>query len=150
MKKSFFVHRLHRPRDIVMALFQRLTRIAPRTSQELLELRTKHLGAYWRPTVEPINLGIFVMIEVGQIQLEPALWQQTYNLVHGVQVYRFSIGREPHDFVLVTVIGKSQVLSDRLVKGTKRMRKIHTPIHRQAIASTYSPSCAREISETID
>jgi len=86
------------------------------------------LWAYRFPTVEPINLGIFVMIEVGQIQLEPALWQQTYNFVHGVQVDRFSIGREPHDFVLVTVIGKSEILGDRFVKGTKRMRKIHTPI----------------------
>ena len=88
------------------------------------------MWAYRFPTVEPINLGIFVMIEVGQIQLEPALRQQTYNLVHGIQVKWFAIRREPHDFVLVTVVGKSQILSDRLVKGTKRMRKIDTPIQR--------------------
>jgi hypothetical protein len=111
-----------------MALFSSLG--SRRDLPTAAQASEKTFGTYWRPTIEPINLGIFVMIEVRQIQLEPALWQQTHNLVHGIQVYRFSIGREPHDFVLVTVIGKSEILGDRLVKGAKRMRKIHTPIQR--------------------
>jgi Sec-independent protein secretion pathway component TatC len=56
--------------------------------------------------------------EEGQIQPEFAISSYVDNLTHAVQEFGLSIWRKPHDFVLITIIGKAQILRQRLIKDS--------------------------------
>src|SRR5262249_32420428 len=61
-----------------------------------------------------------------------------------------AVGGEPHNLVFIAVVRKAEILRQRLVENSQRMREVHAPVHRNRICATDAPGRAREIAETID
>src|SRR4051794_7931446 len=85
-----------------------------------------------------------------QIKSERPIRSQMDNLAHGVKESRFAVGRQPHQFVLIAVVGKSKILRQSLIEDAKRMREMHPRVNSQARLMPHSPCSAREVTEPID
>ena len=61
--------------------------------------------------------------EVFEAEGKPKFTIELDDLIKIMLVLRLSIGPEPHDFVLIAVFPKAQVLSQRRVVDAQRMRE---------------------------
>ena len=86
--------------------------------------------------------------EIFQIELVSV--PQMHDLAHLTHKCRLAVGREPHDLVLVAVMGKAEVLGERLVEDAERVRKEDTPLNPDVGALPHAPGGAAEISKTVD
>src|ERR1035437_486172 len=90
------------------------------------------------------------MEEVTEIELERAIGHQTNDLPHGVQVDRPAIGGEAHYLVFVAVVRKSEILGQRLIENSERMREVHAAVDRESVPSSRAPGCTGEVAEAVD
>ena len=66
-----------------------------------------------------------MMAEEFQIELEATPGEQAHNLAHGVDQQGTAVRRKPHHLVLIAIMRKAEILRERLIENTERMRKIH-------------------------
>ena len=90
------------------------------------------------------------MAEIRKIELKAPVRLKPHDLAHGIQERRLAVRREPHDFVLVAIMRKAQILRERLIEDAKRMRKKHASIDGDVGAPADPPGSAGEIAEAID
>ena len=53
-----------------------------------------------------------------------------------------AVGREPHHLVLVAVMGKAEILGQRLIEDAERMRKIDAAIDADSVVPSPTPQAA--------
>ena len=90
------------------------------------------------------------MAEIGEIELVCPVGLKPHDLAHGIHERRLAVGRKAHDLVLVAIVGKAQILRQRLVEDAERMRKIHPPVDGDVLALADAPGGAGEIAEPVD
>ena len=65
------------------------------------------------------------MPEIFQGQPEGSVRLDAHDLAHLCEVIWFAVGRQPHHFVLVAVVGKPDELRQRRIKNSERMGKVN-------------------------
>jgi hypothetical protein len=71
----------------------------------------------FRRTRAPL-IGDWLVVVAEKFQVELVAVLRPHDLAHLAHERRLAIGGKPHDLVLVSVMGKAQVLSERLVEDT--------------------------------
>ena len=61
-----------------------------------------------------------------------------------------AVRREPHHLVLVAIVGKAEILGQRLIEDAERMREIDAAVDTDVAALARSPGGAGEIAEAVD
>src|SRR5262245_62018352 len=111
----------------------------PRRTEQRLELAGKD-RAKCRLAVLPGHLHAVVpMTEVRKIELEPAVALQVHQRLDVANKARLAVRREAHDLELVAVLGEPEVLRDREIKQSKRVREKHAAIHLEPRAGKPPP-----------
>src|SRR5215475_6901317 len=93
-----------------------------------------------------------MMNEIVQPQIEARLsvLPEQHDLAEFVLELRLAVRSEPHHLVLVAVFPKAQVLRDRRVEETERVREGDRSGNRQFLVTAYAPHRAGEISQSVD
>src|SRR5215471_18059288 len=91
-----------------------------------------------------------MMAEVAKIELEGTVGLQPHDIPHLVEERRLSVRRKPHDFVLVAVIGKAEILRKPLIENPQRVREIYPAHHVDHAVAPNTPRRARKVPEAID
>ena len=149
VEKSLLVHGLHRARYVLVALLERLV-LAARGAEQILKRRREqraHVRAASRPLVADLLL---VVAEKSGVEPVCAIVLKQDDPAHLRHEPWLAIGREPHDLVLIAIVGKAQILGQRLVKHAKRMREPYVPIQCNGRAPARAPGRACEVAESID
>src|SRR5271167_1511948 len=101
---------------------------SPTGAEGMLKRRREQVAAFGG-SVRPLIRHIFAVVtKKTQIELEAPVWEQTYDIPERIDECRAAIGGEPHYLVLVAIVRKAEVLRDRLIEDTERMRKIHAAV----------------------
>src|SRR6266496_2614579 len=90
------------------------------------------------------------MAEIGEIELVCPVRPEPHYFAHRIHEGRLAVGRKAHDFVLVAIMRKAQILRQCLIENSERMRKIHPSINRDVFALAEAPGGAREVPEPVD
>ena len=90
------------------------------------------------------------MSEIGEVERVRPVWMKSHDLTHGVHGVRLPVRGKAHDLVLVAIMGKAEILRQRLIKDAKRMRKIDAAIDADVFALASSPGGAGEIAKAVD
>ena len=138
MEKRLLVHGLHRARDVLVALLERLV-LAARGAEQILERRREqraHMRAAARPLVGDLLL---VVAEISGVEPVCAIVLKQDDPAHLRHEPWLAIGREPHDLVLVAIVRKAQILGQRLVEDAERMREPYAPVHGNGRALAHYP-----------
>ena len=92
-----------------------------------------------------------MVAKILEVELEGAVGQERHDLAHGIEVRRLAIRRKPHHLVFVAIMGKAEILRQRLVEDAERMRKIHAAVlPRDRSPLPDAPSRTGEIAEAVD
>src|ERR1051325_4509238 len=90
------------------------------------------------------------MDEMLEPEVKPELAVELHDLLEVVAVLRLAVRAEPHHFVFVAVLPEAQILRQRRVEDSERVRKSDRAIDRELIAASDSPHAAGEISQPVD
>src|SRR6516165_3194105 len=127
VKERFLVHGLRGTSNVSMAVLERLVRQTPRP-EEILERGGKQVAEFRRPVRPFISYVLTMVAEEFQIEFEATSGEQAHNLAHGVDQPEMAIRREAHHLIFVAIMRKAEILRERLIENTERMRKIHAAI----------------------
>ena len=84
------------------------------------------------------------------LPLHRGILETIYMRTQRIEKAWLAVRRQPHDFVFISVVRKSEILGHRLVENAERMRKIYAAVGRDVGPRRDAPSCTREITETIN
>src|SRR5271166_5424447 len=90
------------------------------------------------------------MAKIGEIELICPVRLEPHDPAHRIHERWLAIRRKTHDFVLVAIMWKAQILRQGLIEHAERMRKIHPPVDRDILTLPGTPGRAGEVSEPID
>ena len=121
-----------------------------RRAKQLFKLRAEEGANHGRAALPRVVDLFLVVPEEAQLEGEAPIVIERHDLSQLVQKSRLPIGRQPHDLVLVTVVGKAQILGHRLVEDAKRVRKVDPPFDVDRVVATHAPSGTGEIAKTVD
>ncbi len=117
---------LHRPRQIHISLRQARLRLARRAAKQLVEC-----GAGHRQTN--------AVIEVPHVQPKGAVLLEVEQFPEDdINVFRLSVGSQPHQLVLAGIDLETGEIRERRVEQPKRMREMKLTLELHAIASAHS------------
>ncbi len=85
-----------------------------------------------------------------ELEIDSSAIRRPHHLAHQIEKCRLAIRREAHDLVLIAIFGKSEVLSERGVRESQRIRKSNCAKGFDAIAAANTPHRAGEVAKTID
>src|SRR5438552_18252032 len=89
-------------------------------------------------------------MEIIEIEREAAVLSQRDDLARRVPARRRAVGRQAHDLVFVTVIGKAEILGQGLVEDAERVREMHPALDADLRPATDPPGGAGKVAQTID
>jgi len=89
-----------------------------------------------------------MMAEIFEVELVAIA--QMHDLAHLGHARGRAVGRKPHHLVLVAVMGKAEILRERLVEDAERVREMHPPLNRDARAASHAPGGTGKIAEAVD
>src|SRR5665213_3541465 len=149
MEENLFVHCLNRAGEVAMTVGKQFVLLSRGTQKAHQGRRIEgpDMGAAALPLIGDLFL---VVTEEAGVEREGATIQEPYDLAHLGQEFWRAIGSEPHDFVFITVIWKSQELRQCLVENTQRMRKIDTILYLDGGVMPDPPGRARKVAEAVD
>src|SRR5450830_1642086 len=75
--------------------------------------------------------------------------RKIHDLPHLAYEARLAIGRKAHHLVFVAVARKAEILRQRLIEDTERMRKIDLVLGLDAAAAADTPGGAGKIAEAV-
>src|SRR5438552_5841347 len=90
------------------------------------------------------------MSKVGKVQVESSVRQQMDQSAHFACMFRFSIWRQAHHFILVAKLQESEELRDCEINQAERMREIGSVKHLQFAAAPHRPRGAYKVTESVD
>ena len=115
-EKRFFVGGLHRAREVLVFLFNRLVRFARRTEEidQRAPIKCADLGRAIFPSVGNIA---DVVPKNFQIQSKGPVGAYAHDFAEWIEIIRFAVGRQSHDLVFVAVIWETEKLGKRRIKN---------------------------------
>ena len=94
--------------------------------------------------------AVRVVPEVGEIEPEPAARREPDERTHGADVVGSAVRRESHHLVLVAVSREPEVLGDRQIQETERVREVDALQHVEPVAAPDCERRAHEVPEAVD
>src|SRR5215831_7832192 len=91
-----------------------------------------------------------MMPKITEVNRKSAVFCQFDDFAHCRHVRWRSVGRQPHNLILVSVMRKPEILGEGLVKDAERVGKIHSALDRDISSLTDTPCRAGEVAEAID
>src|ERR1044071_5745078 len=89
------------------------------------------------------------MPEILQVESIRSARLEPDDAAHRIEMRRLSVRREAHDFVLVAVMRKAQILGQRLIEDAERMRKKDLAVDGKRWSGACAPRAAGEIPEAV-
>src|SRR5580704_2752940 len=106
-----------------------------------------------RCCVGPAHLGTGTMmnekVEPKLKSVRPRFWVESHNVAKHVERFRLAIRRQAHHLIFVAIFQESEILRDRAVVKTKRMRECDRAVDLHARTGAATPHRAREIAKPI-
>ena len=123
MEERFLIHRLDRAGDVAMPILERIGRLAP-WPEKVFQRRREQI-AELRRVIAPLVRDLRSMVaEILKVQPKGPIRQEMDKLAHGLEVRRLAVWSEPHHLVFVAIVRKPEILRERLVKHSERVRKV--------------------------